>query len=230
MATCFTALLRNQNVNLEKAEHCWSMGNCRWELTSESTVYPCWQCISIRSSTLQRFYCISLYLGKIQPMKSGKGKVYAGKLTTDLTDLPVEALDWDWDEFCFLSEKKIHLCISSCWVKERLCGLSLIWLVYLKCKFLITKSLTAWGTENWASSEQDFCALNHTAASTRADSNSSSYLDTTAPLPTFHLKRQEQTLWSCSEASPISSLDLCLQKNWKPDKHYLELLDSLNSW
>lgn len=146
-----------------------------------------------------------------------------------IADLPVEALDWDWDEFCFSSEKKIRLHISSCWVKKRLCALFLTWLVYLKCKFLRTKSLIAQGTENWASSEQDFCARNHTVASNRADSSTCSYLDTAVPLPTFYLKRQEQTLWSCSEASPIFSLDLFLQKNWKPDEHYLELLESLNS-
>lgn len=35
-----------------------------------------------------------------------------------IADLPVEALDWDWDEFCFFSEKKIHLHISSCWIKK----------------------------------------------------------------------------------------------------------------
>lgn len=31
-----------------------------------------------------------------------------------LGDLPVEALHWDLNEFCFVSEKKIRLCIRSC--------------------------------------------------------------------------------------------------------------------
>lgn len=40
---------------------------------------------------------------------------------------------------------------------------------------------------------------------------------------------EEQTLWSWSEAIPISPLGIFLQRNCKPNGHYLELLDSLNS-
>lgn len=109
---------------------------------------------------------------------------------------------------------------------------ALIWLTYLKCRFLRTKSLITKGTENWApSSEQDFCALNHTAASTRADSNTCSCLHTVVvPLPTFYLKRQENKpsqsvqkpalslLWIYFYRKPVNLMGI----TW-------ELLDSLNS-
>lgn len=49
--------------------------------------------------------------------ESWKGEVLCWKTDYGLdgvVDLSTEALDWDLDEFCFVSEKKIRLCISSC--------------------------------------------------------------------------------------------------------------------
>lgn len=114
-----------------------------------------------------------------------------------LGDLPVEALDWDLDEFCFVSEKKIHLCICSCWVKERLCCLSLIWLVYLKCKFLRTKTLHRAPKSAHPALSKTFVHYTHTTASTRVNGNTHSWGDTVIlPLTTLYSERRDRgTNW-----------------------------------
>lgn len=110
-----------------------------------------------------------------------------------VVDLPVEALHWDWDEFCFLSERKIHLCISSCCKREAM------WpILNLDCLFKMEipenkgsdcTGHQKLGAQLWARllCTQLLCSIY------QSRQQCFSYLDTVVvPLPTFYLKRQRK--------------------------------------